>query len=202
MLWLFTESLLLFHSQYCNKVFKTEQFLEKHFVNRHNHTIKAEGVCLADYCPLLECDLHANDNQGSSCNTKTMKKRQHRCQSLIDRCFPPHHSEAANQLHHTFEKLYCAHLACDPIGKKPLSFSAKLVESTARLQAVRNDDSNKSEGWRKFGIVMFILFIFLLLIFYMGVCLYRKDMGILDDLRKLSNARRRKRLELIKSKQF
>ena len=171
-------------------------------MNRHNHTIKADGVCLADYCPLLECDIHTDEWRGTSCNPKTMQKRQHRCQSLIDRCFPPHHSDSANQLHHSFEKLYCAHLACDPIGKKPLSPPSKLVESTARLQAVAREDVNKSEGWRKFGIVMFVLFLLLLLIFYIGVCLYRKDMGIMDDLRKLSNARRRKRLELIKAKQF
>ena len=76
------------------------------------------------------------------------------------------------------------------------------MESTARLQAVAREDVNKSEGWRKFGIVMFVLFLLLLLIVYIGVCLYRKDMGIMDDLRKLSNARRRKRLELIKAKQF
>ena len=77
-----------------------------------------------------------------------------------------------------------------------------MVDSTARLQAVVREDANKSEGWRKFGIVLFILFVLILIIFYMGVCLYRKDMSIMNDLRKLSNVRRKKRLELIKAKQF
>ena len=131
-----------------------------------------------------------------------MQKRQHRCHTLIDRCFPPHHSDAAVKLHHDFEQLYCTHLACDSLGKKPLSFPSQMVDSTARLQAVVREDANKSEGWRKFGIVLFILFVLILIIFYMGVCLYRKDMSIMNDLRKLSNVRRKKRLELIKAKQF
>ncbi len=177
--------------------------MENHFVNRHNHTIKADGVCLADYCNMLECDLHSEDNtQEIGCNAKSMKTRQHRCQALIDKCFPPHHSEVANQLHHEFEKLYCAHLACESIGKRRLAFPAQLISSSARHLAVGKEEATRSDGWRKFGIVLFVLFVLLLFIFYMGVCLYRKDMSIMDDLRKLSNVRRRKRLELIKSKQF
>jgi hypothetical protein len=192
----------LFYVQYCNKVFKTEQYLENHFAKRHNHTIKSDGVCLAEYCPVLECDLHRNDQQGASCNHKSMQKRQHRCQTLIDRCFPPHHSDISNQLHHEFEKLYCTHLACDVMGKRPMIVPPKLYGSTARQQAIEREESTKSEGWRKFGIVLFVLFVLLLIIFYMGVCLYRKDMSIMADLRKLSNVRRRKRLELVKAKQF
>ena len=79
---------------------------------------------------------------------------------------------------------------------------SKLYGSSARQQAIVREDSTKSEGWRKFGIVLFVLFVLLLIIFYMGVCLYRKDMSIMADLRKLSNVRRRKRLELVKAKQF
>jgi len=38
---------------YCNKVFKTEAFLERHIETRHPATIKTDGVCLADYCDVI-----------------------------------------------------------------------------------------------------------------------------------------------------
>jgi hypothetical protein len=91
---------------YCNKVFKTEAFLEKHFENRHVGTIKSSGSCLAEYCDLLECDLLADFGgdmhvgHSTHCSAKQMQRRRHRCHAVLDACFPPHLSAASNTLHH------------------------------------------------------------------------------------------------------
>jgi len=194
---------------YCNKVFKTESFLEKHFENRHVATIRNSGSCLADYCDLLECDMLVEaaegtyDGEGARCNPKTMQRRRHRCHSVLDMCFPPHASEVSSTLHHKFEALYCDHLECED-GPAGMAMRAKkphplLQEAASRRMAGLTD---KSSGWRKLGLVFGVLFLLLLIIFYLGLCLYRKDMTIMADLRKLSGSKRKKRLEMLKAKQF
>ncbi|KAJ1485450.1 hypothetical protein T484DRAFT_1945444 [Baffinella frigidus] len=153
---------------YCNKVFKTESFLEKHFENRHVATIRnsAEGTY---------------DGEGARCNPKTMQRRRHRCHSVLDMCFPPHASEVSSTLHHKFEALYCDHLECED-GPAGMAMRAKKPHPLLQV----------------FGV----LFLLLLIIFYLGLCLYRKDMTIMADLRKLSGSKRKKRLEMLKAKQF
>jgi hypothetical protein len=60
----------------------------------------------------------------------------------------------------------------------------------------------RSQGWKKLYIVLGVLFGLLLVIFYLGMCLYRKDMTIVDDLRKLSNKKRKMRMDLLKAKNY
>jgi len=192
---------------YCNKVFKSEEYLEKHFENRHPSTIRKNGVCLADYCDVLECDLHdlligdGYEPAKMYCNPKTMERRRHRCHSILDKCFPPHVSEVSNHLHHRFEDLYCKHLSCEMSeggGYRQTAPHARLAASVSRQ---RGGSSNKQMGgYQKLMLVLGVLFGLLLIIFYLGVWLYRKDMTLKKDLSKLSSARRAKRWEMWKSK--
>jgi hypothetical protein len=195
---------------YCNKVFKSEQFLERHIENRHPYTILKDGVCLADHCDVLMCDLAplSQDAGGPSeqkmgCNPKLTQRRRHKCQSIIDLCFPPQHSDLANQLHHHFEELYCSHLTCIEIGQRLITGQ---IPEALRRSSVRNVGYSKEDarmkGWKKLYLVIGVLFGLLLVIFYLGMCLYRKDIGIMSDLRKLSNSKRKKRMELLKAKQI
>jgi len=184
---------------YCNKIFKSEAYLENHYVNRHPETIKQDGFCLADYCDMLECDmqdtLKSPDGMFKTttyrCDAKRMQKRRHRCHSVLDKCFPPHSSDAANRLHHEFEKLYCDHLSCeaspDGLGEVARRPHALLSQSKARNEY--HSKKTKNSPWKKLAIVFGVLFAIILFIFYLGVCLYQKDMAILEDLRKLSSNR-------------
>lgn len=192
---------------YCNKVFKSEHYLEQHFQNRHPYTIMRDGTCLGDYCEMLECDLNHPDHQkaaemsGIGCSQKLMQRRRHRCQSVVDTCFPPHHSDLANELHHRFEELYCSHLTCVQVGHSqvPAKVPVALMKSAARRKGSSKDELRMS-GWKKLYVVLGVLFGLVLVIFYLGMCLYRKDISIVEDLRKLSNSKRKKRLELLKAK--
>ncbi len=197
---------------YCNKVFKSEHYLERHFENRHPYTISKDGTCLADHCDVLMCDLTPPPSQETDserrptqagCNAKLTQRRRHKCQSIIDACFPPQHSDLANQLHHQFEEMYCAHLTCTQVGHSmvPGQIPAALRRSTARNTGTSREDA-RAKGWKKLYMVLGILFGLLLVIYYLGMCLYRRDIGIMDDLRKLSNSKRKKRMELLKAKQF
>jgi len=194
---------------YCNKVFKAEHFLERHFEHRHPYTIMRDGVCLADYCETLACDLNLPEGGGllggsqSGCSQKLMQRRRHKCQSVVDACFPPHHSNLANELHHYFEELYCSHLVCNEVGHSLVAapLPATLLKSAARRKGA-NKDELRAGGWKKLYVVLGVLFSLILVIFYLGMCLYRKDISIVADLRKLSNSKRKKRLELLKAKQF
>ncbi|MGB1601335.1 MAG: hypothetical protein ACPIOQ_51850 [Promethearchaeia archaeon] len=194
---------------YCNKVFKTEYYLERHMESRHPATILLDGVCLADYCDVIECDMHhtlfepGRTGESLHCNPNVMQRRRHRCHMVLDQCFPPHDSQVANQLHHEFEHLYCDHLTCDAANDGTM----RKREPNARMQEAMSQRAETTGGKKrstghKLVAVFGVLFGLLLFIFYLGVCLYRKDMSFASDIRKLSNARRQKRLELLKAKQF
>lgn len=195
---------------YCNKVFKSESYLERHIESRHPATIQADGVCLADYCDVLECDVHetlfqpGQTGESVHCNPKVMQRRRHRCHMVLDQCFPPHGSQIANQLHHDFEHLYCDHLTCETAidGSLRARQPSAAMQEAASARAEALGGTVKSSGWRKLFLVFGVLFMLMLFIFYLGVCLYRKDMTFVSDLRKLSAGRRQKRMELLKAKQF
>ena len=142
---------------YCNKVFKTEHYVEQHFETRHPGTILTDGVCLADYCDVLECDLHESlfepgkTGESLHCSPNVMQRRRHRCHLVLDQCFPPHGSKVANQLHHEFEHLYCHHLTCDEAGdgtmKKRQPSEAMMVAATVRMETIGG--KGKVSGGRK-----------------------------------------------------
>ena len=178
---------------YCNKVFKTEHYLESHIENRHPATIMADGVCLADYCDVLECDMHhtlfepGHTGESLHCNPNIMQRRRHRCHMVLDQCFPPHHSQVSNQLHHDFENLYCDHLTCDTTGDGSLRKRQPglALKEAASARAEASGLAGKPSGWRKLIVVFGVLFALILFIFYLGVCLYQKDMTFVSDLRKV-----------------
>ena len=143
---------------YCQKVFKGESFLEQHFQNRHPYTIMRDGVCLGDQCDALECDLDMSSGSeveiGSEsrmkmapgCSQKSMQRRRHRCQVMVDSCFPPHHSSLANELHHYFEELYCSHLSCIESDKqlRPSPVPEKLKRSKTRTRRGSSREVNSA----------------------------------------------------------
>lgn len=83
-----------------------------------------------------------------------------------------------------------------PFAKPTLNNVATLESRVLIAQEAR------TLGWKKLWVVLGVLFGLLLIIFYLGMCLYRKDMTIVDDLRKLSNKKRKMRMELLKAKNY
>ena len=79
--------------------------------------------------------------------------------------------------------------------------SLHVVVSDLPTAPIATQDVRKG-GWKKLWIVFGVLFVIALVIFYLGMCLYRRDISIVDDLRKLSNSKRKKRMELLKSKNY
>ena len=80
----------------------------------------------------------------------------------------------------------------------------RLRSSAARQQGGKDKGGkNKMGGYQKLLLVLGVLLGLLLIIFYLGVWLYRKDMTFRSDLNRLSSARRQKRWDLFsKAKEF
>lgn len=102
---------------FCDKIFRTEHFLDKHYENRHLSEIPTDAeVCLADYCDVLHCDagsmLVAKHEQLKACKQTDMAKRRHRCEAVGHRCFPPEDGANMAHLHDFFMHQFCDAHTC------------------------------------------------------------------------------------------
>eukprot|EP00295_Goniomonas_pacifica_P037138 CAMPEP_0175968046 /NCGR_PEP_ID=MMETSP0108-20121206/39664_1 /TAXON_ID=195067 ORGANISM="Goniomonas pacifica, Strain CCMP1869" /NCGR_SAMPLE_ID=MMETSP0108 /ASSEMBLY_ACC=CAM_ASM_000204 /LENGTH=265 /DNA_ID=CAMNT_0017296625 /DNA_START=10 /DNA_END=807 /DNA_ORIENTATION=- len=178
------------HSQwkclFCSKIFKTEDFLDIHFDNRHSNELNpGTQVCLADYCEIFGCfDVPSSRR----CNPKEMDRLNFDCHALMNKCFPPTASSTAVELHDLFARQFCERLRCSEDG------SARDEWPTPKAPVT------ESKGLRKLYIVFGILGVIIMIMFYIGLFLYKREMSLVTDLRKLSSARRAARLAMLKQK--
>jgi len=114
----------------CNKMFKTEYHLDKHFDNRHNETSTGEGgadLCLADFCDILQCrpvterdaityplarQLQANDAQ--CLDGGGAGQRAAVCELAMNACFPPERDDGGvtRSIHGTCCSFVPTHIPC------------------------------------------------------------------------------------------
>ena len=66
----------------CNKIFRSEKYLEEHITNNH---VVSNGICLADFCQFLPCG-------------RTDPIIENRCASVMSSCFSEHAIEDALKL--------------------------------------------------------------------------------------------------------
>ncbi|KAJ4823385.1 hypothetical protein Tsubulata_023427 [Turnera subulata] len=141
---------------YCKKSFRAEQYLDKHFDNRHYNLLNiSDGKCLADLCGALHCDFVLNSkSQKTKCNPAAAAKNRHLCESLADSCFPVHQGPSASRLHELFLRQFCDAHTCTA-KQKPFPKGGKKKTSV-------------------FYLAISILTLMLLPIFYLLVYLYQR----------------------------
>ncbi|KAL2641860.1 hypothetical protein R1flu_009447 [Riccia fluitans] len=148
---------------YCKKTFRSEEYLDNHMDNRHSDLLDlSANRCLADVCGAIHCDHVANEGKAAAkkrCSRAAVIKNKHLCESLANSCFPPEEGGVALQLNEFFLRQFCDSHTCDG---KPKHFP--------RGSGVRK---NKS-----LYMALCLFTITLLLIFYLAVYLYKRDMNI------------------------
>ncbi|XP_077253055.1 uncharacterized protein LOC143892360 [Tasmannia lanceolata] len=159
---------------FCKKSFRAEKFLDQHFDNRHYNLLNdGQGRCLADLCGALHCDqIIESKLRKTKCNPAAAARNHHLCESLADSCFPVNEGHSASRLHEFFLRQFCDAHTCIG-GRKPFSRGGRRQTSVLYL-------------------AVSILTLMVLLIFYLIVFLYRREMkGGLQDLKRISKPARK-----------
>eukprot|EP00057_Strongylocentrotus_purpuratus_P028746 XP_011683220.1 PREDICTED: uncharacterized protein LOC105447168 [Strongylocentrotus purpuratus] len=112
---------------YCGKSFYNEQFLDKHYDNRHGSTVLTgpEAVCLADHCDYLRCDIIASTKKTSFweealCKQKDLLVLRKKCQNIMKSCIPSHITDAEkNSLLDKLDDTVCSFLTCEKYWENP-----------------------------------------------------------------------------------
>ncbi|KAL3681160.1 hypothetical protein R1sor_024116 [Riccia sorocarpa] len=170
---------------YCKKTFRSEDYLDNHMDNRHLDLLDlSANRCLADVCGAIHCDHVASQGKAGAkkrCNRAAVIKNKHLCESLASSCFPPEDGAVALQLNEFFLRQFCDSHTCDGTPKH-----------FPRGSGVRK---NKS-----LFMAVCLFTIILLLIFYLAVYLYKKDMNI--SAARLKHLRQHSILKAQKSKKY
>ncbi|KAJ9683307.1 hypothetical protein PVL29_019058 [Vitis rotundifolia] len=161
---------------YCKKSFYAENYLDKHFDNRHYNLLNvSQNKCLADVCGALHCD-HVMDSklQMTKCNPAAAARNRHLCESLADGCFPVSGGPSASRLHEFFLRQFCDAHTCTG-GRKPFSRGRKKRTSV-------------------FYLCISILTLMLLPLFYFFVYLYQRGLRRgAQNFRRISESGRKKK---------
>lgn len=160
---------------YCKKRFYEENFLDKHFDNRHRNLLNvSHSKCLADVCGALHCDLVMDMPKKIKCNPAAAARNKHLCESLADSCFPVSKDPSASRLHEFFLRQFCDAHTCTG-NQKPFSRGRK-------------------KRMNMLYVVVSILIMLLLLLFYAFIYLYQRGMKRgTQDLRRVSLSGRKKK---------
>ncbi|KAK3272027.1 hypothetical protein CYMTET_19651 [Cymbomonas tetramitiformis] len=103
----------------CDKVFRSEAYLDKHFENRHDEDLTeiTADVCLAEYCDVVHCDhdhsMHEKVEHVHHCKQAVMDRRHHHCEAIAHKCFPPEGDPDVARLHEFFIRQFCDGHTCD-----------------------------------------------------------------------------------------
>ncbi|ESO82860.1 hypothetical protein LOTGIDRAFT_229846 [Lottia gigantea] len=112
---------------YCGKAFVAEDYLDRHFINRHSTEIKIHNStqCLADYCDVFRCDIIAGFRKPdfwdlALCMEDDMEESAKDCVKLMDNCIPKHIT--ANETKYfkkLLEEAVCSYLTCNKYWEIP-----------------------------------------------------------------------------------
>ncbi|KAK6185514.1 hypothetical protein SNE40_007730 [Patella caerulea] len=121
------ESMSKWTCNYCGKAFVAEDFVDKHFDNRHMNEIVAKEniVCLADYCDVFRCDIIAGVRKPdywdfALCMEDDMKEILEECNKLMEDCIPKYIT--VNETKHFRDLLQdavCSYLTCNKFWEIP-----------------------------------------------------------------------------------
>lgn len=156
---------------FCKKTFRAEQYLDKHFDNRHYNLLNnTEGRCLADLCGALHCDrLTEAKKPKSKCNPAAAARNRHLCENLADNCFPLSLGRSASRLHELFLRQFCDAHTCTG-SEKPFSRGGRKETSV-------------------FYLAICILIVMLLPLFYLVVYLQKRESRKhIQDLKRISKS--------------
>jgi len=169
-----------FKCRECTKLFTLEDLIDSHILTTHRSLIHSNGtVCLADFCDMLSCPSTVSTN----CRPSVMDSRRLHCNVVMNQCFPPEKSTVAHNLYDIFTRQFCHHLTCTQITEDP-----KLQQHT-----------NKWSGWNSFYIAIGLLLSIVLLIFYIAIFLWKRELRVGEDLRRLQSARHASKLNIFKT---
>lgn len=101
---------------YCQKVFKSEHYLDLHLERHHMDETPPGGVCLADYCEIFdachpEVTRRGKSDPAPSCNNETMLLQRRRCEESLAKCLPLDQEES-RKLHAKLSRHFCQMMDC------------------------------------------------------------------------------------------
>ncbi|CAE1245290.1 unnamed protein product [Acanthosepion pharaonis] len=123
----YMKSLTKWHCNFCGKDFYAENFLDKHFDNRHSEYVRKgnDSVCLADYCDIFRCEiigglLEPDYWDMALCLEDDMYELQQKCMDIIKECIPPTTSHNASRyIQDVFSNEICSFLDCRRYWEAP-----------------------------------------------------------------------------------
>mmetsp|Transcript_66768 Transcript_66768/g.157240 ORF Transcript_66768/g.157240 Transcript_66768/m.157240 type:complete len:286 (-) Transcript_66768:66-923(-) len=104
---------------YCQKVFKSEHYLDLHMERKHMSEAPANGICLADYCEIFDvCQSEVPSRRARpdstgipTCNNETMARERRRCEESLAKCLPLA-EEAPRKMHAKLSRHFCQMMDC------------------------------------------------------------------------------------------
>ncbi|XP_002985753.2 uncharacterized protein LOC9640107 [Selaginella moellendorffii] len=158
---------------YCHKIFESEEYLDLHFDNRHSETLNvSRHNCLADLCGALHCDyMETKDKHKFSKNkcSPSVDRNRHLCEKLANSCFPPQQGAQATRLNDFFLRQFCDAHSCKP-GKR--SYFPR---------------GSGHRGNQPVYYAACFFTVLIVLLFYTGLYIYRRDTQIsLGAMKRLS----------------
>jgi hypothetical protein len=161
--------------RYCKKVFRTREFLDMHFDNRHSEKLEtSSNRCLADACGAMHCDYFNSlsiepKTQTATCKAAVVDKNRHSCEILANTCFPAEQSQVTQRLNDFFKRQFCDAHTC----KKKLKIFP------------RGSGINRNKSLF-LALSLFVLVV--LAIFYLVVYLHKRESSLLiKGLRRASS---------------
>eukprot|EP00029_Vermamoeba_vermiformis_P013505 TRINITY_DN8426_c0_g1_i1.p1 TRINITY_DN8426_c0_g1~~TRINITY_DN8426_c0_g1_i1.p1 ORF type:complete len:273 (-),score=10.52 TRINITY_DN8426_c0_g1_i1:5-823(-) len=161
----------------CPKVFETQHYLEKHFMNKHIDNLEPRGVCLGHYCDILGCDSWYEKQAREGCNDMALSQRATVCKNIMSACFPMGSSPIAGELLQLFTEQFCNKLNC------------------ADQFALNRGAKRKSKGSKTLYTVLVIMLLVCVAFFYFFVVYLKKE----EIFGSSSRLRTRSRKGLFKS---
>jgi len=171
---------------FCLKMFQSQDYLDKHMERMHETEIpKNATVCVGDLCDILQCEeanAQQQDNKKLTCNPLQMERRKFFCIATMQRCFPSDLSDVAHKLNRKLTQFYCDPLTCDH------KQATKQYWETDSYEEI--DKSGSRATWRVLYWLIGVFLVVFLIMFYLAIYLYKREINLMDDLRRLSSKRR------------
>lgn len=100
----------------CGKYFTSEEYLDKHFSNKHNDSLQKNkhSICLANNCRIFRCDvLLKSSSVRPKCYESSMINLKNRCIANLDLCVPTGTSlSVRNKITADLRENLCSYLTC------------------------------------------------------------------------------------------
>lgn len=101
---------------YCQKVFKSEHYLDLHLERHHMAETPANGVCLAEYCEIFdacsgEVIRRTKSDPVPFCNNETMLRERRRCEDSLSKCLSLDEEES-RKLRAKLSRHFCHAMDC------------------------------------------------------------------------------------------